>query len=443
MRRFPGLLTGCLAVVLSAAAWAGQVRLDVSMANPTLLAEKKQTTFVKVGLTGFPAPNKSARAPVNVAIALDKSGSMNGEKIEKAKEAAIAAVNRLGPQDLLSVVVYDSNVRVLVPATKLADRQYVIDRIREIHAGGQTALFGGVSKAAEEVRKFLDRERVNRVLLLSDGLANVGPQSPSELGSLGASLMKEGISVSTVGLGLDYNEDLMTQLAMKGGGNHVFIEKATDLVAIFNREFDDVLSAVAQEVSIEIRVASGIRPIRSLNMDAEINGQQVIVQMSQIYSRQEKYVMLELEVPPGKPGESRAVADVSVSYANLVTKTTDRLTSAIRVNFSDSQAECDKKVNKEVAVACALQVAACQNKLATDLRDKGDTEGARQLLLKNSEFLRDKAAAYGSAALDERGKDNAYQAGKLGDADWSKSRKIMRGLQYSDTQQQSFEGTKR
>ena len=227
---------------------ARQVTLDVSLSQPTLLADKQQTTFVKVGLTGFELSNEKERAPVNIALVLDKSGSMAGDKLERAKEAAISAVERMSANDIVSVVTYDTTVSVVVPATKLTDRAALISKIREIPSNGSTALFAGVGKGAEELRKFLDKERVNRVILLSDGLANVGPQSPSELGELGRSMAKEGISVSTIGLGLDYNEDLMTKLASESDGNHVFVEKSTQLVDVFNREFNDVLSVVAQEV---------------------------------------------------------------------------------------------------------------------------------------------------------------------------------------------------
>jgi Ca-activated chloride channel family protein len=178
-----------------AATSAEQVRLEVSLDKPTMLADKKQAAFVKIGLTGFKLESSQKRTPVNVAIVLDKSGSMQGEKIAKAKEAAIAAIGRLGAEDIASVVAYDSTVQVIVPATKLSDKEAVLQQIRGIEANGSTALFAGVSKGADELRKFFDKNRVNRVILLSDGLANVGPQSPSELAELGASLMKEGIYV--------------------------------------------------------------------------------------------------------------------------------------------------------------------------------------------------------------------------------------------------------
>jgi Ca-activated chloride channel family protein len=431
-----------LSGLLAASATAGQVRLEVSLDKPTMLADKKQEAFVKVGLTGFKLEGKDKRAPVNVAIVLDKSGSMQGDKIAKAKDAAVAAIERLGSRDIVSVVAYDSTVTVIVPATRLSDKESVVRQIRRIEADGSTALFAGVSKGAEELRKFLDKDRVNRVILLSDGLANVGPQSPSELGALGASLRKEGISVSTMGLGLDYNEDLMTRLAQNSGGNHVFIEQADDLVKVFNHEFDDVLSVVAQEVAIDIRAADGVRPVRVLNVDAEINGQQVIVQMNQLYSEQEKYVMLEVEVPATAAGKSRDVAEVRVSYANLQTKTTDRLTSVVSANFADSLAEVEAKLNPVVCAAAVLQISNVQNKLATDLRDQGDVEGARRVLLENSKYLGDNEKKFNDEVLQLRCADNYDQALNLSGPEWSRYRKAMREQQIFDDQQQSYGNSK-
>lgn len=423
-------------------ATAKQVRLEVSLDRPTLLAERKQTTFVKVGLTGFKTDGTKHRSSVNVAIVLDKSGSMSGKKIARAKEAAIAAIERLNKNDIVSVVAYDSTVTVVVPATKLNDKRSLVERIRRIEAGGSTALFAGVSKGAAEIRKFAEKNRVNRVILLSDGLANVGPKSPSELAALGASLMKEGIAVSTLGLGLDYNEDLMTKLAQKSGGNHVFIEEAEDLVRIFNYEFNDVLSVVAQEVAIDIHAAKGIRPVRVLNMDSEINGQTVIVTMNQLYSEQEKYILLEVEVPAAKAGQSREIAEVKVSYANMQTQTTDRLSSSVSANFSDSKAVVEKNLNVKVCTACVLQLANERNILATSLRDRGDVDGARRVLLGNSKYLEENALRYKSPVLSSRSKDNVSQALNLDAAKWAKNRKLMRQLQNYDAVQQAYDGTK-
>ncbi len=427
-----------LAFLLAPAVAAKQITLDVSMANPTLLADKKQKTYLKVGLTGFKISSKGKRAPVNIAFVIDKSGSMSGQKIAKAREAAKFAVRRLDRKDIVSLVAYDSTVRVLLPATRLNDKDAVCRAIDRLGAGGSTALFAGVSKGAAELRKFKHKDYVNRIILLSDGLANVGPSSPSALGELGGSLIKEGISVSTLGLGSDYNEDLMSQLASRSDGNHIFIERADDLARIFNFEFDDVLSVVAQEVAIEIKLGQGVRPIRVLNREAEINGNKVIVKLNQLYAEQEKYILIEVEVPATKAGRSRKIAEVDVSYSNMATKTTDRVASTVSATFDKSEKTVEAKTNKAVTVECVIQIANGQNKLATVLRDKGDIDGARKLLLDNAKFLEYNGTKFDSEKLRIRYRWNHDQAENLDGEKWNNSRKLMRRYQHFDATQQSF-----
>jgi Mg-chelatase subunit ChlD len=207
------------------------VKMQVSPATPLVEAGKQQTAFVKISLTGFEQTLNTERPPVNVAVVLDRSGSMAGEKLNQAKQAAILATQRLGKNDIISVVAYGSDVEVVLPATRMTDRETIEGKIQAITSDGNTALFAGVSKGADEVRKFMKKDSVNRVILLSDGLANVGPQSPTELGALGASLGKEGISVTTIGLGLGYNEDLMTRLAGYSDGNHAVDTKYFNLAS--------------------------------------------------------------------------------------------------------------------------------------------------------------------------------------------------------------------
>ena len=416
---------------------ARQIGLDVSLAQPTLEAGKTQTTYLKVGLTGFPIEASKQRAPVNVAIVLDKSGSMAGDKLARAKDAASAAIERLTAEDIVSIVTYDSSVNVLIPATKLTDRAAVIQKIRDIPANGSTALHAGVSQGAAELRKFINKERVNRVILLSDGLANVGPQRPDELAALGRELAQDGISVSTIGLGLDYNEDLMTRLAAESDGNHIFVENSSDLVQVFNREFNDVLSVVAQEVVVKIQCRNDVRPVRVLNTKAEISGSEVIVKLSQIYSKQEKYLILEIELPSQQPGSRVEVADVSVSYTNMETKSEDRLSSVVSAQFTESLAEVEAATNKTVMADCVLQLANLENQQATLLRDQGDVAGARRLLESNADFLKINAVQLGNDALLKRASENLKQAqGVADEANWNRSRKEMRAFQHAEANQQ-------
>ena len=415
---------------------AQQVQLEVSMPHPVLLANKKQTTFLKVGMTGFELPNDKERAPVNVAIVLDRSGSMTGEKLDRAKEAAKEAINRLDSQDILSLVVYDSVVNVLVPATKVGDKTALRSRIDEIVPGQSTALFAGVSKGAAELRKFLELERVNRVILLSDGIANQGPSSPAELGDLGASLIKEGISVSTIGLGLDYNEDLMAKLADRSDGNHVFVEHPNQLAQVFNEEFGDILSVVAQEISVKVNTSPGIRPVRVLGWDADISGNEVLIAMNQIYSQQEKYVILEVEVPASEVEQELRVATVEVAYTNMATTGADRLSGAASVTFSESKEVVSHCLDREVMISCATQIATFNNQTATLLRDEGKVAEARRVLLDNGAYLERFGQELNSDFLLKYDASNRIDASNLDAESWKRQRKLMRFGQQINLKQQ-------
>jgi Ca-activated chloride channel family protein len=375
-----------VSLLLCAALFGQELEFTSILEQPVLESGETQRTYIKVGIKGYETDGSIDRPPVNVAIVLDRSGSMSGDKIRQAKEAAKYAVDLLGPQDILSIITYESTVDVLMPATRVADKNRVKSLIDEIQIAGSTALFAGVSKGAEELRKFLDRDRVNRIILLSDGIANVGPDSPGALGDLGSALRKQGISVSTIGLGLGYNEDLMFRLAQKSDGNHAFVENAKDLVRIFDYEFRDVMSVVAQDVRIKMKLLNGVKPIRVLNRDAEIFEDEVSVIINQVYSSQEKYFLLEVEVPAGADQDVIEVAAVDVSYRNLKTQREENLSDSLGVTYTDNSTVAFDSREKDVAEAVVLQVATENADRAVALRDEGKLEEAQGVLEANASY---------------------------------------------------------
>jgi Ca-activated chloride channel family protein len=431
------LLAGVLCLLTVPAA-ADPAALLVELSQKRLPSGRTGKVYVKVAVTGAP-DRGDARAPVNAAIVLDRSGSMAGEKLEQAKQAAIAALERLSPDDIVAVVAYDTTVRVLVPATRATDKREIVRAIRGLTAGNTTALYAGVSRGAHEVRKFLADERVNRVILLSDGLANVGPSSPELLAQLGASLAKDGISVSTVGLGLDYNEDLMTRLARASDGNHAFVEHPSALASIFDHEFGELLSIVAKEVEVRIECPRGVRPVRVLGRDAEIAGQTVFVRLGQVGSRQERYVLLEAEVSPRAAGPEFDVASVSVSLSGVRGGPARvSLSGRARLAFTDSSVEAERSVHQGIMVAVVEQVANEATKRALDLRDRGLVGEANELLLSNALYLGDNAARLGSDKLRRQGERSREAASSLDEKQWVKKRKEMREEQHQLDTQQSY-----
>lgn len=427
--RFIPVLASLVSLVAFAlpAAHAQQVRVETSLDHSVLQANLKQLAYLRTALTGFDLPGERGRAPLNVAIVIDKSGSMQGTKIEQAKAAARAALSQLRDDDIVAIVAYDDTVEVLVPATKASDRQTIERGIARLSAGGMTALFGGVVKGATEVRKFMTRDRINRVVLLSDGAANVGPASAGELGQLGRTLRKEGIAVTTIGLGLGYNEDLMVQLAQASGGQHVFIEHERQLAQVFKEGFGNLASIVAKEVVVKIRLAEGLRPVRVLGRAAEsvdIVGQEVTVQMPALYARQLDDLVLELDVRPLSP-QNLQVATIDVSYHNVATNAADKVSMALRADITDDRERWSKSEVPAVRVAVLERIANEKSRQAIELRDQGRVDEARRLMEENARTLKDGASRYGSDTLDKLAKEYDFDADNLEGEQWNRQRKVI------------------
>lgn len=426
-----------LLTLVTGLASAQNITMNLGVDQGTILAGPGQKVYLKVGLIG--QGENTARPPLNLSIVLDRSGSMEGEKLAQAREAAIYAVNMLSSEDIVSVIIYDDEAEVLVPATRARDKNRIVRAIRGIRSGGSTALFGGVALGAGEIRRFKESNMVNRVILLSDGMANVGPSSTQELGSLGTALRKEGISVSTIGLGLGYNEDLMVRLALSSDGNHAFVENARDLVQIFDFEFKDALAIVASEVEITITCAPGIVPLRIMNRDGDIIGQDIRLNMNQILGNQEKYLLVEMSVPAGKAGTKIPVATARTTYLDFKSKAVKTVQDSVSVQFSADVKAVASSVQKDVKEQVVLQLATEANEEAVALRDEGKIEEAKILLKKNANTLGEAAASLSSPLLRSYADQNAEAAASIeNEEDWGAQRKTMREEQSQNKAQRSY-----
>lgn len=411
-------------LIAFSAARAEQINLKSGMAQPVIAKGSAATTaYLHINLDGIALASSKQRPPINVALVIDRSGSMGGDKIEQAKRAAIMALGLLDPRDILSIVAYDDKIDVLVPATPLRDRALVQRRIEELFARGSTALYAGVKTGGEQLETYLNRERVNRLILLSDGLANVGPQTTEEIAALGYQLIKKGISVTTLGLGMGYNEDLMTRLANVTDGNHAFVEKADDLEKFFALEFGDISSVVAQDIVIEIHIHPGCRPKRSLWRDATIEGNVVRARINQVYGGQQKDLTIELEVPTDRPLGAFDVADVSLSYKDMATQQRVTRSDSVRLTLTSDQLQADASIDKEVMSRVVALQAIEKNEAAMKLRDAGQIDAARAAYSSNATYLKDLAGKLGSDELAKQATQADDYAKNLSSEEWLKTRK--------------------
>jgi len=424
----------------SSSVHAADITLRTELGQKSYLAQKGEKTYLRVDLEGI-RHDDAERTPVNIAIVIDQSGSMSGGKLEQAKEAAIMAVERLNKDDYVSIITYSDGAHVLIPSTRVTNYTDFRHKIRSIRSKGRTALYAGTKRGIHELEEFLDNNKVNRVILLSDGLANVGPSKPSDLEELGRRASQKGISITTIGLGLGFNEDLMTKLAYASDGNHAFVRNERDLVDIFNKEFGDVLSVVAQDVDIFIECKIGFRPIRVLGRHAEIEGQKVRIKLNQLYGAQEKQIILEVVIEDKFNEGDASYADVTVDYRSMKQKTRMKLSDNASVRLTNSKQEAQNTINKRVMRGVVEQIATERNEKAVALRDKGNIKDARKVLEGNAAYLRDQAKNLGGdfeQELNKMAEKNNDESQNLDNGKWAASRKSMKARQYRQKTQQSY-----
>jgi Ca-activated chloride channel family protein len=327
--------------------------------------------FVLVELTAPPATHSRRRPPVNLAFVIDRSGSMSGHKLELAKQAVIDGISRLDDQDRFTVVAYDDEVRVVVESTTAngAARRDAIDAIRGIDSGGSTNLSGGWLAGCEQVAARLQAEAVNRALLLTDGLANVGITDYNELVHHARELRARGISTTTFGVGRDFDETLLQAMADAGGGHFYFIADAAQIRDHIASEVGETLEVVAREVALDVTVAEGIR-IEAISPQQVMPGvQRSRVLVGDLVADQAVEVVLRLTFPYGEVGrETRVIVGLDGQDERLTWTYADDRTNDAQVR------------DREVDRAVARQFAARARQEAVQRNRAGDYVHARSAL---------------------------------------------------------------
>ncbi|MES2680133.1 MAG: VWA domain-containing protein [Bacteroidota bacterium] len=346
------------------------------------LPDKQGNLYYYLHLQGVnkASNQKTGRVPLNLSVVLDRSGSMNGNKLNYTKEALKYVVKQLHERDILSIVLYDTDVQVFLEPQHLEDKNKLLADIDGIVTGGSTNLEGGIRKGYElvnKVKKLNSAEMINRVLLLSDGLANVGEIDPEALSTITRTYFEnDHISISTFGVGNDYNENLMAKIALQGGGLYYFIYSPEKLPAIFDEELKGLSKVVAKNTTIKIKFPQELSYERTFSFNSKLKKNELEISFNDLFADEQKSILICFKTN-GKISSPIAI-ESTIAYLNA----TDSMSHVTDVRKSEikpftNQKEYDGGYNPAASEGYALAISQNLYDEAVDLASANKYKDAK------------------------------------------------------------------
>jgi len=353
------------------------VQFEWKLGNPYLLKNGDGSVFLDLRVTGKTLPNQD-RKRMNLVLVVDRSGSMGSEnKLEQVKSAAAQIINHMNASDRLAVVIYDDSVQTLIPSSSVENKEHFKELIAGLSPGGSTNLCGGLMQGFEEARRNFSRDHVNRIVLLSDGLANAGIIEPDQIAAQAKLIRENSVSVSSMGVGIDYNESLMANIADSSGGNYYYISSETNMAEIFRREWNLMQSTVASGARITMGLREGIDVIDVAGFQYQTSGNKLTIEVPDISSGESKRILVQLRAPAG----TTRVVDLgtgSLTYTDLTGSQpkTAGLSFHPSIRVVDDRKLVVTNNNREVAAKAASVKASRDMEDAYRRWEEGDKAGA-------------------------------------------------------------------
>lgn len=353
------------------------INIDLALDKHYLLPGNKHVAYLMIKLTA-PTEVNTGRPVQNLSFVIDRSGSMHGDKLNYTKKAVSFAIGHLGSQDYCSVVTFDDTVNLVSTSQKVENKDALIQSVMRINSGGCTNLSGGMLQGLKEVKHNFKKEQINRVLILTDGQANRGVTDRIRLIKKAGEMAAGGVTLSTFGLGEDFEEDLLMAMAEAGKGNFYYIQSPEQIPGIFEQELAGLLSTVAQNLNISVQPGAGVQITGVLGYPfTRENG--IFINLPDMYSGESKIILTELVVSPREEGTHNllslelAYADVRKNLALV------NLQASLEIRFTNHIGESPIE-NFEVKKQVELFRCAEAKEEAIRLADRGDFDGSKKVL---------------------------------------------------------------
>lgn len=385
----------------------GSLSLTGRLSHPYLVPGTSDV-FATLEVTAVDVPG-SKRAPVNLALVIDRSGSMSGSKIENARRAAKKLVDLLDDQDRLSIVHYGTDVSAMggvfcTPENKVKLHRYISNIVDE----GGTNIGDGLAVGEKHISRALSDFRVNRVLLLSDGQPTVGITTAGGLANVVKKIRERGVSVTSLGVGADFNEDLMQRLADVGGGSYGFIsDRDTSAMAtLFQRDLEQAGTMVARAANLSFELPAGVRFVEVYGRPVSQSGNTVTITLPDFSARQVEKLVVHLTASPGIRNGSLDIASFKLDYTDLLTEKPADARLALSAMVTEDNTLALKNRDKVAVVAATKARASMNYKKAAEEIDRGNYAEAQRTLQANEQIFFDADQVAGIGSMEDERKTN-------------------------------------
>ncbi|MGB9877164.1 MAG: vWA domain-containing protein [bacterium] len=295
--------------------------------------------LVRIRAIGTP----QIRAPLNLCLVIDRSGSMEGEPLEHTKKACAYVVDLLEPEDILSIVTFAEDVQVIMPPRKVVNKELIKSHIMRIEVGDTTNLYDGLLVGGNQLKMLPLSNYTNRILLFTDGEPTTGIRDYPTITQLAGDLREAGMKVTALGFGLEYNEELLVGIAKRGGGNYYYISRPELIQEVFRREMESLLTIALRNPKVRIHLSRWVRARDVLGYSGEYKGRDVEVQLVDLEKGASLSLLAELELEPRPKGIYR-IARVEVEADDLK----EKLAEDVVVEFVEDVALLQQGVNEMV-----------------------------------------------------------------------------------------------
>lgn len=360
-------------------------KVEFFTTHPKLEAGREQTVDVLIRITPptlspdlTSRPNWKGRPDLNLSLVLDRSGSMAGAKMIRAREAAMFCVDQMLSTDRLSVVTFDDHIEVLFPSEPVTNKQSMKDLISRVSERGSTALHEAWVRGGLAISEQMLETGINRVLLITDGLANVGITNTDEIVTQAMGLYQRGVSTSTIGIGADFNEDLLMPMAQAAGGNAWHVVEPNDMQHIFQIELEGLIAQFAHTVSLSLIPADGVRVVDMLNdFDLTETGR---YRLPNLQAGSPLDIVVQLKVGAEEVGTQMRLLDLRLGFTEQDAKNAEVFKQAFTIEFATRSAVESSPANEEVIKAVQFLMNARARNEAMKLMDQGDFARAQVVI---------------------------------------------------------------